>query len=259
MATVFMTDPATGRCALFNEPNTTGEPSDRNAPRNAPLLNPVGYLPNILFCSDFDYFQVVVGPSGVTITQDGLATATNSIPIGVYTYTLVGARAEGNYLLATHNLGYIPRYMIIYNGRLLVPNTIIRNSSGQVRVVTPYATSSQIRLHEVRLVNDSSMPAENYSYTVVVFKQPVASGSALMENDPTTGAVRMGYNKFDSSLRMLRRSGISGDTPFDIILQPYIDISNGRTRQVFPGGVIIDEPGYNGSFNTSVSFQGTIA
>lgn len=259
MAIVFMTDPATGRCVLFNEPNTSGSPDDRLAPRNAPLVNPTGNLANVFFCSDFDYYQVAVGPTTVGVTHSGVATSSTSVPLGPYSYVLVGTRQTQDYLLVTHNLGYVPVYMIIYNGRLLVANTILRNVSGQARVVSPYATSTQIRLWEVGLVNDVSMPSENFTYTVVVFKQPVASGQILFDFEQGSGRVLMGKNKFDSSLPMLRRSGVSGDTPFDIITSPYVDVSNGRVRQAFPGGIFIDEPGYNGSFGTPTSFQGAIA
>jgi hypothetical protein len=258
MAIVFMTDEVTGRCVLFSEPNSIGHPSDRNAPRNAPLVDPIGNIALVYFCSDFDYFQAAVAPTGVSVLHGGVATTSTVVPLGPYTYTLVGSRVEQDYLLVNHNLGYIPTYMIIYAGRLLVANTILRNTSGQARVVSPYVTTTQLRLFEVGLVNDVSMPAETFSYTVVVFKQPVASGSFKMDHDPATGRVQMGMGKFDSNLPMLRRAGVGGDTPFDIITSPYIDISNGRVRQTFPGGIFIDEPGYDGSFGTPTSFQGAI-
>lgn len=263
MAVIFMTDIATGRCALYNENGTTGATDDPNAVRNAPLNSPISYLPNIHFHSDFDYYQVAAGPTGVTINHASVATVTTVVDSGViFPLTAYGTQTTTSHLLLTHSLGYIPNYMVIQGTNLIPPSTIIQRDgtglSRRTRYISPYATTSEIRLFEFRSTGDTTMAALSLDYTVVVFKQPLASGNILIDFDPATGTILMGKGKFDSSLRFLRRADIAGDTPYDISLGPISDIANGRVKTVLPSGATSTEDGYDGSFTGSTSFQGAL-
>ncbi len=263
MATVLMTDPATGRVAIFDEAPGGGDPADPNALRNRPLNSPAAWLAKVFFHSDFDYYEVVAGPTNVAITHPtvaGKTTETATLPKLVH----YGQTVVTHHTLLAHGLGYVPSYMVITGSMLLPPCTRIQADgagtlSSRSRWVTPYATTSAIRLMDVGHSSDVALAAMAATYGVVVFKQPAFSNNYLFDFDPASGRVRLGKGKFDSAVRRLRLAGAAGDSPYDIPLGPTIDIANGRTRVVLPDGSVLSESGYDGGFAGPSTFQGAIA
>lgn len=249
--------PDDGIFAIFEEPNTTGDVHDIDAPRNAPAKTPASYLDKIFFHSDFDYYQVAVGPSAVTVSHASVAGASTNVVSfwsGVGVVVRTGQIATSYHTLLTHSLGYIPKYMVISDGHIIAPGTMIQSATAQERTVTPYATTSIIGLMDIGISSASALSSLSKDYTVLVFKQPAESGDQLLNFNATTGRVTLGFEKFDSALKMLRQSG-TGDSPFDISLGPTVGIRNGRAKTVLADGTTITESGYSGSFSGSGSIQ----
>lgn len=250
--------PADGVFAIFEEPNTTGARTDIDAARNAPAKFPADNLDKVRFHVDFDYYQVALGPTDVTVSHASVASASTDIdlPSGYTTIIRSGQIVATSIDLVTHSLGYIPAYMVISGGEIIAPGTVIQTQTSptRIRTVTPYATTTKIRLYDVGISGSSSLSSLSKDYTVLVFRAPIEDSDQLMSFDPDTGRVILGLGKFDSSLKMLRQAG-AGDSAFDISLGRTIDIRNGRARTVLATGTTTTEAGYSGSFTGSGSIQ----
>jgi hypothetical protein len=250
--------PADGIFAIFEEPNTTGLVHDIDAARNAPAKTPASYLDKVRFHVDFDYYQVSVGPSTVTVNHASVAGASTNVvnfwggASGVV--TRVGQIVTTYHDLVTHSLSYIPKFMVIADGHIIAPGTMVQSATAQERTVTPFATTSKIRLMDIGISSGSALSAMSKDYTVLVFKQPAETSDQLMSFDPDTGQVILGLGKFDSDIKMLRQSG-AGDSPFDISLGPTVGIRNGVAKTVLADGTTVTESGYTGSFAGSGSIQ----
>lgn len=254
-AFVLMNDLATQRVAYFEEPTTSGAVDDPNSARNAPINDPVSWLDYVKFHSDFDYYQVAMGPTPVTVAHLAIAGATVTVyNLAGATFARQGQMVENEYDLVTHGLGYEPRYMVISNGHIVAPGTLIQVATAQDRVVTPYATTTKIRLHEIGTSSASTLAGVSVDYEVLVFKQPAFDSPYERDFDETTGRLILGYGKFDSALKMLRKAGASA-SPFDISLGPTIDIGNGGAKTVLADGTTVTDTNYSGSFSGSASIQ----
>lgn len=241
MTDVFMTDPVTGRCALFEEPVGTGDPKDPNSARNAPLNNPSTNLQYLYFHSDYDPMEVVLGPTTV-------AVAHGTIPAGSPSGGVVGlnnGRVYGGYatshVLLTHGLGYVPDFFILQGANTVHPGYPIQfdSADGRSRNVTAYATTTQIILYEYGVQTSNALAGMSINYTVLVLKRPPApSGNILMDFDPATGIVKIGRDKFSSDRRYLQI--VAGGSPFSLPLDRTVDLANGAPRSVSPDGAIRD-------------------
>ena len=265
MAIVFMTDPSTGRCALYDENGTSGDADNPNSTRNAPLNSPASHLDKVYFHSDFDYMEVSHGPTVATVSHASVTAG--SVPGGA-TIAFGWAAASADHLLLTHSLGYVPQAMVVYAGNVLWPGMPVQvEADGGARFVSFYVTSSEVRLYEWASVGTGNLPSASRDYTVLVFKQPPApSGDILIDFDPSTGAVQMGLGKFDSSRRYLQV--VAGGTPFGIALGRTIDLNNGAPRAVRPDGTAFDpvpagmalgieRPGASYVYGSSMAYGGS--
>lgn len=271
MAVVFMTDPATGRCALYNEPVLTGDPQNPNSARNAPLNSAVANWQNIYFHSDFNYMGVSHGPTTVSVSHAAVAAGGATVPEAGASITFGWAATSADHLVLTHNLGYIPNAMVVVNGNVLWPGMPVQVASdGGSRYVSAYCTTTQVRLYEWASSGATTLPAINLSYTVIVFETPpAASGTFLMDFNPTSGIVQMGRGKFNSGKRYLQV--VSGGTPFGIAYGRTIDLANGAPRAVRPDGVaynpvpasltlgLVKYPGYPITYGASMAYNGSFA
>jgi len=275
MVDVFMTDPATGRVALYTEPVNTGDFDDPNSARNAPLNSPDTNLQYLYFHSDYDPMEVAIGPQNVTVNHA-------TIPAGSASGGIVGlngGRVYGGFVtthvLLNHDLGYVPDFLILQGANTLNPGFPIQfdSADGRSRNVTAYATSTQIILYEYGVQTSNALAGISVTYTLLVLKRPpVPTGDILFDFDPVTGIVKMGREKFSSERRYLQI--VTGGSPFNIPLDRTVDLANGAPRSVSPDGVIRDiipasfrisygygDPSfgpngnYNGSFAGSPSIQ----
>lgn len=240
MPHIFMTDRIAGRVAFFLENGTTGDVDDPASIRNAPLSNPGGHLDKLRFHSDLDYLEVSHGPTDVVISHAAVGPGSGpATGMGINNLLFYGG-ATADHPLLTHSLGYVPDFLVIANGDTLYGGTPVqRLSDGRTRHVTAYATTTQIRLSECAVRTSASMPALDVSYTVIVFRRPPApSGDILIDRDPATGVVEMGFGKFNSSRRYLQV--VAGGTPYGFSQGRTLDLSNGAPRLVDPDGTITD-------------------
>lgn len=260
MAIVFMTDPLTGRCAIFEENGTTGDPDNPNSTRNAPLNNPNANLSRIYFHSDLDYCEVSHGPTTVTVTHASVSSGSDpATGVGWSNKLVYGAYSIDRNLL-THNLGYVPDFLVISNDDIVYGGTPVQYASdGRTRNVTVYATSTQIRMHETAVRTSSTLSSVSRDYTVIVFRQPPSPiGNILIDWNPTSEVLTMGKEKFKSDRRYLQV--VASGSTFGFARGRTIDLSNGAVRFVDPDLSITDvvPPGTAMYFAMSTQPTGSI-
>lgn len=259
MAVVFMTDPATGRCALYDENTTVGDPTDPNSTRNAPLNNPGAHLDKIYFHSDFLYGEVALSGS-ITIGHPAIAAGSTA---GANTSVVFGGAAT-THVLATHGLGFAPMAMVSFGSNVITPGYPIYAGNNSWRFVTAYSTNSQLLLYEDAL-RSGAAPSQAVTYDYLLFRDtPQAVSTQLIDWDPATSTVKMGLGKFDSSKRYLQV--IVGGSPYFFPLGRTGDLSNGAMRIVDAVGNVFDPvlsglayrivPPSGSSYGASMSYNG---
>lgn len=234
MTVVFMTDPATGKVALFDEASGGGDPADVNSQRNRPLKNPSGWLANIYFHTDLDNLEVAFDQT-VSVSHAAVSSVTTTTFL-----TATGALAFNAYhtdrLLLTHNLGYIPDCMVAQGTNMLWPGFPVQTGSdGRGRYVSIYATTTEIRMYEWVSATATALPATTLSYRILVFANPPAPADGiLIDFNPSSGLTYMAGGRFRSDRHYLQVT--PGGSPFGLSAGKSIDLSNGAVRYVRPDG-----------------------
>jgi hypothetical protein len=229
-----MTDPATGRVALYDEAPGGGEYDDPNSLRNRPLNDPVTWFANLYFHSDFNYMEVSTGP--VIVGVNHAAVAVTAPPPGA-TVTFGWGSAFADTPLVAHGLGYAPLALVALGNNILWPGMPVQTQGdGGMRFATIYSDAAHVRLYEFASVGSSNLAATTLNYTVIVFRNPPApTGNILIDFEPSTGALQMGLGKFNSLRRYLQV--VAGGTPFGISYGGRtIDLANGAPRAFRPDG-----------------------
>jgi hypothetical protein len=245
-----------GVTALFEEAPGGGDIRDINSLRNRPAAHPEDWLDKVLLHSEFDLYQVAIGPIEVTVNHAAVAGASTDInlPSGFTTIIRQGQIVESHIDLLDHGLPYVPNFRVISDGEIITNGTLVQSASSRLRTVSPYATASKIRLKDVGTSSASTLAALSKTYQVLVYRDPVADSDKLLDFDRATGRTILALGKFDSSRKMLRQAG-AGDSAFDVPLGRTIDIRNGRARSVLANGTTVTETGYDGTFAGSGSIQ----
>lgn len=243
--------------ACFDEPSSSGDVFDINAARNAPAKTPADHLDDLTWHSACFQYEVAAGPVDVTINHASLASkaeyygvvynggsVVSPTPTGV-AFLVNGDQRTTDILLYTHGLGYVPKAMVVYDGRRLPSGyTIQSQSGGRSRRVSFYVTSTGVYLREHATSGASSLSAVSITYTVLVFRTRAPDGGLpLFGYDGSDLVLARGI--INSSRRYLRRTG-SGDSPFSLNMGPTIDIDNGAVRTA-SGGVVVSDADYGGS------------
>lgn len=221
----------------------------------APFDDPVTHIDSIYFCSDFQYLSSVIEAdviinhasvsgltgSGVTGTSAGDGSSGSSEKIAD------GRVIPAAHTLYTHSLGYVPPYMVLYNGEAIAGGTNVQPEDGRARLVSSYATSSIIGLKEVGFSNASTLAAVDRTYQVLIFRELAADPSKpLFHVKLGDGALVMGQGKVTEDMALLRRV-TAAEATFYIPVSPTLDIRNGAVRTVSPIAGINDVGGqYNG-------------
>lgn len=223
------------RCAIYDEAPGGGDPLDPNSPMNRPAVDPMGWLADLYFHSNFDYYGA---PFHSTVTIGHAAVAGTSQQVAYFT-TFEGQAVRADHLLLNHNLGYVPRFFVHY-GNLMIPHgmPVQDEGSGLKRFVTGYATSSQIRLSELAYSSASTLSAASRTYGAVAFANSEANpflDQLLIE----PGLVIFGRGRFNLSWPHLRVVG-SGESPYAQSLGRSAAIGNGSLRVYPPSGGPID-------------------
>lgn len=239
MPTVFMTDPATGRCALYDEAPGGGDVTNPNSMRNRPLNSPGSWLPNIYFHSDFNYLEVGFGPTNVTVNHASVPVT--PAPDGATINFGWNGGATTDRLLFTHSLGYSPLAMVALGSNVVWPGVPVQSTGdGGMRFVTIYTTATEVRMREFGTTGPTNLPSVNLTYTILVFVNPPApTGNVLFDFDPVTGITEMGRRKFKSDRRYLQV--VPGGSPFTVSYGGRtIDLANGAPRAIRADGSAFD-------------------
>lgn len=273
MAVMFLSDPATGVCALFDDPGGGGAWDDINAPENRPAKDPLSWLSHLYFHSSLDPMEVAVGPTNVSVSHASIPAGSGGGGVPTFNNAQFYGEWTATHVLLNHGLGYVPDFLLLSGSNVIHPGFPIQfdSASGRSRCVTAYATNSQIILHEFGIKSSSAMPALAATYTLIVLRRPPPpDGNVLFEFEPASGLVRMGLEKFRSDRRYLQV--VPGGSPFGLPTGKTIDLRNGTFRSVAPNGTIRDivpatfrvafasttfgpDGNYNGSFTGTPAVQ----
>lgn len=228
-----MTDPVTGRVALFDETGSIGDRADPNSAINGPLNNPLSFLDHIRFHSDLDHFEVdVVGTASLThasITGIGAGSGLSS----AFSYD---AGVPDDQTLVTHGLGYPPLALVAVGNNIIWPGMPIQtNGDGGGRYATAYVDNSNLGIFITATIGASNLVSFTPTYSYLIFKEPPAdAGNILIDFDPVTGIVSMGLGKFSSDRPYLQV--VPGGSPLGLSAGRTIDLNNGAFKSWNPDG-----------------------
>ena len=224
------------RVAIYEEAPGGGDPTDVNSAMNRPVLTPMSWLPYVYFHSDFNYYNTFAYNLNAVISHPEVAGKTNEVTLQT---KFLGTFVYYDYLLLTHNLGYVPRFFVASDG-VMLPNgyPVQRPGAGRMRFVTAYATTSQIRLKEFAVSSDTALVAADISYQVLAFADS-AVNPALNKLLLQPGNVVFGQGKFRMDQPPLRVVA-SGESPFSVARTRTAAIGNGALRVYPPTGAPID-------------------
>lgn len=261
MGLVFRAFPDVGVVAVFIEPNTTGAIDDIDAPRNAPAKNPASYWDAVKFHSSFNNLEVVASGS---VTINHAATSTTAGEMGVI-YKWADAVAD-RLLLDISSLGLTKEpYVLVSTGDvILTPGIAVQtNSGGRGRYVTPYSTTTEVRLWEAASLTGTALAAQSVTYSVLVFKEPAAVNDLLMAFHEDTGVFEMGFGRFRTDKQYLQESVSS---PFDLFMGRSMECNQGTVRVLKADGTYYDPlpnpsrvtiSGTTGALGSSIHYQGS--
>jgi hypothetical protein len=214
---------------------------------DAPYNDPVGHNDAVYFCSDWGIYTIATMGSK-SISHAAVAGYTPAAPgTGFPSGASIGDSASATYVLATHNLGYVPKYMVALNGNILLNGMQVQKLTGRMRSVSAYATTTQLILWDWGNSTDQALPALSLTYDYIVFQEPIAD-LAKPGFQARAGSVVMGHGKFDSSKRTMRQIAAGDTSPYWISGGPSVGLLAARWCFAFADGSIVDEPGYFGPF-----------
>lgn len=233
------------RCAIYRPAPGGGEPDNPNSQMNRPVISPLSWLDNILFHSSLGYYGVIAHGSQ-TISHQNVAGRTVTVGEDAYLSQLYyGQSVAFDHLLLQHNLGYVPRFFVAYDGKMIPHGMPVQAASGGVRLVCAYATTTQIRLREFATSSANALPAVNRTYQIMAFRQDgVDPLLPMLRIEP--GDVVFGQGKFRGNTPHLRATG-PGDSLFAQAKTRTAAIRNGAFRAYPPNGSPVDLGTFTGS------------
>lgn len=264
MTAVLMADPISGTVALFDEAPGGGDATDPHSQRNRPLLDPATWLANVYLHSDLDNIEVL---SETTVTVNHTAGTTGSGSSSGGGDVVVWNRNAADWLLVTHGLGYIPIVLVSQGGKTLWPGMPVQtNNIGGGRYAVPYVSTTEVRLSEWLSSAGSPLAAISINYKITIIRQPrAASGNRLFDFDPTSGVLKLGFDKFSSDRRYLQV--VPGGSPLGVFAGRTADLNNGAPRFRLADGTSYDTVpatmkariDAHSSFGPAMAYNGTFA
>lgn len=232
------------RCAIYEEAPGGGDPLDPASMMNRPVVSPLSWLDNIYFHSDLAYYGIAASDLSKVVSHGSVPG--RSVPV-TPAVTVIGNVVKTSHNLITHNLGYVPKFFCIYNGRFIPQGTAVQSlPDGRRRYVCAYATATEIRLFETAYTTQDPLPATNLTYQILVFRDAAPDPGAMML-DIYPGEAVFGQGKFRASQPHLRADG-SGDIPWPLPTSRTADVRNGGLIVWQPNGGSSTDGPYNGSF-----------
>jgi len=182
----------------------TFEPLGGDDP-NAPFTDPLSHVERIVSHSAFGYYAVAHSEdTAVThsaVAADGGFTWTGAT-IEVTTYL---TKTKVTWTIATHNLGYKPRFIVgdVNYNRLPLGLPIQVVSPGGHRSIVIYATDDKIMLDEYQQPGNNALPSIDMTYRVRCFRTPgpVAGDGGLLAR---ASRVQMASGAIDSAQPAMR-------------------------------------------------------
>lgn len=232
-------------CAIYEEAPGGGDALDPAALCNRPFANPMAWLANVYFHSSLGYYAVVA--HGTTaINHPAVAGRTVTVGSDAYLSQLYyGQSLAFDHLLLQHNLGYVPRFFVAYDGKMIPHGMPVQSASGGVRLVCAYATATQIRLREFATSSASNLPATSRNYQILVFRNNAPDiGLPMLQIEP--GDVIFGQGKFRANTPHLRATG-QGDSLYAQAKSRTAAIRNGSFRAYPPNGAPVDLGNFTGA------------
>lgn len=233
------------RCAIYEEAPGGGDPLNPSSQMNRPVVAPLSWLDNIYFHSDLNYYPTVI--DGVTsISHPSVAGRTVTVGQDIYLSQLYTGQSQTfDHLLIQHNLGYVPLFFVAYDGKMIPHGMPVQSASGGVRLVSAYATSTQIRLREFATSSASPLPAVNRNYQVLVFRSnAVDPALPMLRIEP--GDVVFGQGRFRANTPHLRATG-PGDSLYAQARDRTAAVRNGSFRAYPPNGSAVNLGPFNGT------------
>ncbi len=233
MSVLFRAKASAGRVAIWEKP-VAGDPL-------APFDDPIANFDLIRFCSDFQYLSVT-SATEVSVSHTLLAGASGtgySVSNGVQDSGETAAITDGQIRVTTlplvsHGLGYAPLFAVLNAQRIVSPGLVTQApDTSRIRMVSAFATTTQISLREVAISSDDDLPADDQDYTVLVFADPAAdAGKPFLRIKPDE-EISFGWGKVSSEQRAIRRAA-PGDATFYVPITRTLDIKNGAIRTISP-------------------------
>ncbi|MEO9227440.1 MAG: hypothetical protein ABI216_00610 [Devosia sp.] len=235
MAIAFREFPTIGVVAIFEEASGGGVWKDPSAPRNEPAVDPEGNLDKVKFSTLLDNLEVY-SDDIVTISHTSGGTTGGSDGQNQVSWN----QGAAEWTLKTHSLGYVPLVLIAQSTKAIYPGLPVQQGTGgAARYVYPYVDTTTVKLHEVRSSSGSALSALSIDYRVIVFLAPRdASGSKLWDFDPSTGILKLGFDRFSSDRSYLQV--VAGGSPFGVFGGRTADLNNGAPRFALPDGTHYD-------------------
>jgi hypothetical protein len=179
----FMVDPVTQNIGLYDEPVASGDPTDPNSARNAPLNDPEGQLASLYWHILLDNMEVLFDTS-VTVSHAATSAGGSTSDSGAQQSAAFDVDdTTADHDVYTHSAGYEPFVLAAIGDNILVPGYPVQvpvSANGAARYVTVYVTSTKVFLREYRTRGASGLSALSQSYRLLGFRrQRSAEG-----NDP---------------------------------------------------------------------------
>lgn len=240
--TAYREFPSAGVVALFDEAPGGGDPKDFTSLRNRPARFPESWLANVYLHNQLDNMEVLLDQT-VVINHGAFASASGEFDAGTGATDRYDTDATlVDFDLVDHDLGYEPIALVALDDDILTPGYPVQLAgvvNGSGRYCCPFVTATKVRLREYRTRAVSGLPAVSRSYRVLVIRQARApAGDMLREFDPTTGALSLGRDTFNSGRRYLQV--VPGGSPFGLSYGRTMDAKRGAPRFVAPDGTIFD-------------------
>jgi peptidoglycan hydrolase-like protein with peptidoglycan-binding domain len=209
----------------------------------APYDDPLAHMDLIRFHSDWRYLKIA-DETDVTVNHaqvNGVSGTGYAPPSAASGST--GAIANGQIVTTTHNLfthglPYTPKFFVLIDDVIVTQGTVVQLTSDRkkVRFISPYVTSTQVRLKEIGISNTDALPALSQDYRVIVLKDPIADPAAPLTWLRADGnPIILGHGKITSEDRTLRRTGFLGDEVLKLPDGQTADIRNGALRTILNG------------------------
>lgn len=221
-------------------PNTSGDP-------DAPWRDPINNVKANLLNSAFGYYAVGHAEDTVVNHLAVGAIAGETYSAALMSYLVLTQRTVVSHVIATHNFGYVPRFVVADENYNMLPVglPIQQISPGGRRSVVIRATTTQIILDEFQMPANSGLPAITKTYRVRCYRRPgpVAGAPGFLAS---ASRVRLASGAIDSAERSLRLAK-AGETPyFSSALSRISDLDNGQVRFIAADGVVRDTSGVLG-------------